>query len=53
MVLHPLDAGGIASDLGIEDEKAGLQFGDVAPDVLAMLFEHLPASWSSDVPFLA
>ncbi|MBB4003825.1 hypothetical protein GGR03_002906 [Aurantimonas endophytica] len=51
MVFGLLDTAGIASDLGIEDEKAGLQFGDMGSDTLAMFFEHLPARRSGHVAF--
>jgi hypothetical protein len=42
MVFHPLFRAGIAGDFGVEDEKAGLLFGNVSPDAVPVLFEQLP-----------
>jgi hypothetical protein len=43
MVCHPLFWAGITGDLGIEDEKAGLQLGNMSSDAFPVLFKQLPA----------
>jgi len=40
MILHPLFPAGISSNLGVEDEKAGLQLGHMRTDALTVLFEQ-------------
>src|SRR5215475_13233518 len=43
IVLHPLFLAGISGNLGVEDEKAGLQFGHMRTDTLTVLFEQRAA----------
>jgi hypothetical protein len=43
MILHPLFRADIAGDFGVEDEKAGLQFGNISSHAFPVLFEQLPA----------
>src|SRR5690606_5142118 len=40
---HPLFHAGISGNLGVEDEKAGLQFGHMGADTLAVLFKQRTA----------
>jgi hypothetical protein len=53
MVFHPPVRSGISGDLGVEDEKAGLQLGDARPNPLAMLPEQLPALVIGNAPLFA
>ncbi|OJW63712.1 MAG: hypothetical protein BGO65_08940 [Afipia sp. 64-13] len=43
MICHPLFVTGVSGNLGIEDEEAGLQFGQMRADTLAVLFEQRAA----------
>jgi len=52
MFLHPLAVADIAGDLGIEDEKAGLQFGDMYLDVLTVFFQYQLANRHGHVTLL-
>jgi len=40
MVFDPLLDVGIAGDLGVEDEKAGFEFGDASANLLAVPFQQ-------------
>src|SRR3569832_1619906 len=42
IVVHPLFDVGIAGDHGDEDEKKGLQLGDVSADKVTVAFQHFP-----------
>jgi hypothetical protein len=53
MVLHPPVRSGISSDLGVEDEKTGLQLGDTRPNPLPMLPEQLSALAIGPAPLFA
>jgi hypothetical protein len=43
MVFHPLFRADIAGDFGVEDEKTGLQFGNMSSDAFPVLFEQFSA----------
>jgi len=49
---NPLAVAEVAGDLCIEDEKAGLQFGDMHPDVLTVFFEHALTSGFGHIALL-
>jgi len=43
MVIFPRFLAGISGNLGVEDEKAGLQFGHMGTDTLTVLFKQRAA----------
>jgi hypothetical protein len=43
MVIFPLFLADISGNLGVEDEKAGLQFGHMGTDTLTVLFKQRAA----------
>jgi hypothetical protein len=40
MILHPLFGAGISGNLGVEDEKAGLQVNHMGANTFTVLFEQ-------------
>lgn len=42
IVFNPLFRSGVSADLGVEDEKVGIQFSDMSPHIVPMLFKHFP-----------
>src|SRR4051812_14100577 len=43
--LRPLFVAGIAGDLGIKDEQAFLEFGNLRANLFPVDFQHLPPGW--------
>src|SRR6476646_7104521 len=50
--LRPLFVAGIAGDLGIKDEQAFLEFGNLRANLFPVDFQHLPPGWPSSVAFV-
>src|SRR3954471_22001847 len=50
--LRPLFVAGIASDLGIKDEQAFLEFGNLRAHLFAVDFQHLPPARAGSVAFV-